>query len=981
MKRLDVKKLVAIGVGAALIGTALAPMAAALTKSDVLKGDGTPFDVVVGKDAATSDYLWAGNIAAKLAQLATEDTAVSCTATGWQEGKGPTGEGLTKTCGVSGLSIDLTVGGTTTYSKESSKTYDTYTLNSAAGSTAELVAELTASQLGTLYNETKSWRFKGTTYTQTIKEYIGIEADAKMDYTHPTVEDLVLLLDSVGDFNYRVHYSKGLPVDNGVSSTSDFQAGDTDNVVAVLFGKEYKLYDVDTTRSGGNVSSVDKIKLVKAAGEKTYDIADEIAELDGAGEYAGQTLTVRVDNVWSSTEAEFTLLDEEGNEIDNITTSSEGIYLEQNFTDSQGDYALDTSLYLKSVNFNAATGEGNVVIAKGDDLITIQHNAQYPYSATDTDTTNDYWIAEFTTGTSSSPDANVITDITIKNSVKLWKFASGSTPVYAGSSALTDAGKDASNEAVFLDGESEDTPGYGYAKLVFNGFKGDEDTTKIKIGNNYVEYIDTGDQSHKVPFYFQLSNNSTQGTFVIDSQTFYYRTNTTDVNFLVDATTDIVNGKTPMLVDGNLETDQGRWTPIATKETKTVDLNGVTVTCTTYGAGPAFDFNCMADGNFQIATAQFTSASASEYIGSTNINKSWYYDANNTATASGRVTVSLTGSGTNDQTYKYAFVDNETYGNLWLLLDGTTDFSVQYSKDIGFDGTDTDEDGVVDASYYLPDDLELGGDSTDNTYYVATFKVDDDEDSTYEARIYFSTADDQILTLPNNNLSWYGNDLNYVEGSQSWTLRADTPDSYIAKAYTDFGSIFDVSSGEYFEAIIPQDQEKLYLVVTGETVETTTTGGTKFCGEDGCDYPSLVEGEEQKVDSTSYLVEKINYTLDPEEVVCPAGGGVEPSDVVLEVSPSVVKKVIKIGSQIVYTDDAYYSATGFVAVGGHLVNSKAAEAEFEGGLTLADILTEAAKTVVDQTVNGDWVVAGFTASDTETAAKEFIDMLDAAFEE
>ena len=59
MKRLDVKKLAAIGAGAALIGMALAPMAAALTKDEVLKTSGLPYDVVVGENAAKSDYLWA----------------------------------------------------------------------------------------------------------------------------------------------------------------------------------------------------------------------------------------------------------------------------------------------------------------------------------------------------------------------------------------------------------------------------------------------------------------------------------------------------------------------------------------------------------------------------------------------------------------------------------------------------------------------------------------------------------------------------------------------------------------------------------------------------------------------------------------------------------------------------------------------------------------------------------------------------------
>jgi len=975
MKRLDVKKLAAIGAGAALIGLALAPMAAAaLTKDQVLKGDKTPFDVVVGKNAATSDYLWAGNIAAKLAQLATDDTEVSCLATGWKEGKGPTGEGTSKAC--TGLNVDLTIGGTQTYSSETSKPYTTTNLDSAAGQ-AEFLAELGQSQLGTLYKETKNWRYKTSNYSQTITEYIGVQADASMDYIHPKVDDLVLQMAAAGDFNYRVHYSKGLPLDNSATDTSDFVAGNTDNVVAVLFGEEYKLYNVETTRSG-TVTSADKIKLVKASGEKTYSIDETIEGLMGAGEYAGKTMSVKVDDVYSATGATFVLLDDEGNEVSSQTADA-GNYLEQLFTDSQNDYALETSLYLKSIQFNTATGSGKVVVAKGTDLVTLENSAQYPYSSTDTSTSNDRWISTFTIGTSdSSPDANVITDITIYNqSPMLWKANDG-TPLYAGKTwALTTAGQDASNEAVFLQGEAETTPGYGYAKVIFNGWKGDEDRTVVKIGNDkYVEYVDSGDVAHKVPFYFSQSNNSTQGSFVIDTQTFYYKTATTDTNFQIDATTDLLNGIAVMGVDGNLITDQGKWTPIATLETKNIDMNGVNYTCTTYNAGPAWDFNCMADGYFQVATEQLSSAGDDTYIGyssaDTTNSKYWYYDANNKSTAAGRATIPLTGSGTNNKVFKYAFVENENYGDLWLLLDATTNFDLQYSKDLRLNGTDTGEDGVVDTTYYLPNELELGG-GVVNNYYIAAFGlVDNSTTGTWDTTIYIDTAEDKFPTYPNSNLTWYGNDVNYNDTTENWVLHPDTPDSYTAAAYTDFGSKFSTTAG-YFEASIPQNQETLWVVVTGIGTTTTTTGGTSFCA-DGCDYPALESGVEKMVDTTSYIVNNIAC----EACTCAAGGAVEATDVEVSSNVKTVKDLKNIGLQIVYTDDAAPNF-GVVIVGGHLANTLAANATFAGGLTLADKLTAAGDNVVEATEDGDWVVAGFTATDTVTAAKEFIDQLDAVF--
>ena len=100
MKGLNVKRIAAIGLGAALVGSALAPavMAAVysnmtdLKKENIVDTTGTPVvDIVVGSMGQAPDVVWAGNIAAKVAQLATTDVAGSGTKT-----------------------VDITVGGTAT---------------------------------------------------------------------------------------------------------------------------------------------------------------------------------------------------------------------------------------------------------------------------------------------------------------------------------------------------------------------------------------------------------------------------------------------------------------------------------------------------------------------------------------------------------------------------------------------------------------------------------------------------------------------------------------------------------------------------------------------------------------------------------------------------------------------------------------------------------------------------------------------------
>ena len=79
MKGLNIKRIAALGLGAALVGSALAPAVMAgmfsnvdtLQKSNVMSATGTPVvDIVVGSMGQAADVVWAGNIAAKVAQLA-----------------------------------------------------------------------------------------------------------------------------------------------------------------------------------------------------------------------------------------------------------------------------------------------------------------------------------------------------------------------------------------------------------------------------------------------------------------------------------------------------------------------------------------------------------------------------------------------------------------------------------------------------------------------------------------------------------------------------------------------------------------------------------------------------------------------------------------------------------------------------------------------------------------------------------------------
>src|SRR3989344_9700316 len=106
MKGLSIKKLAAVAAGAALVGTAVAPVAMALqggplVKSDLFNDNGTPkASLILGSGALPSDGVWAGNIAAAIAEQARgPDKQVDVS--------GKAGEGGESSVDVSDVSVDL----------------------------------------------------------------------------------------------------------------------------------------------------------------------------------------------------------------------------------------------------------------------------------------------------------------------------------------------------------------------------------------------------------------------------------------------------------------------------------------------------------------------------------------------------------------------------------------------------------------------------------------------------------------------------------------------------------------------------------------------------------------------------------------------------------------------------------------------------------------------------------------------------------
>ncbi len=950
MKRLNVKKLVAIGAGAALVGAALAPIVSAqsgVVKGDLISDTGSPLvDVVVGASAANSDVVWASNIASRIAQLATVSTTTDV------DGDG---------------SIDITVGGTTTYGG-SAKTYDssTYTLKTDTGEANEFAdLKLGASQLDFLSNGTESYTFDGTSYEQTVKERIWINADARFLHSSTKVQDLVVQMKNTGDFNYEVTFSKGLPVSDGLNKpkTNKFKDDGNDSITFPFLGVDYSLFRAQDT--GG----VKEIRLLKSTdAKKRYFSGDSLTGLKGTGAHEGENLSLTIDNIVQSTsqssfEVEISLWDEEGNLLDS-ETAGEGQFLETILEGSDGKTALDTSLFTEKIRQDIETSQGYVTMTRGDDLIILRDGQEFPYDSTSTGTSNHNWVVNLTSGTSSTPDVNAFTKITIKNQNTKWNV---NNPLWAGNDALTESGMEGSNEAVLLQDYSEDTIGYGYASVVFDGFKNDQDLTKFQLGNGNMVYFDSTDEVERtVPFVIALDHSgdpNDESSFTLLNQTFYYRTNSTDVNvlltqnaklngFAIDLNAGAVScgiGFHDQSTSSATDLNAGTARPVA------IDINQVQYRlphCTSTGAVGGTTVQMVADGNFQIAKVAFDTVADADYIGTDNNFNTWYYEDKNgvNSTYNGAL-LALSGTGMDSESYKYAYYSNESESVLWLLLDKATTWTGQYTYTPTFIGTDTVEDGTIDLNWFHPDDLRLGGDEADNTKFVAKFQLDDNGGGTAGTEIYLHALledDADIISLPDNELSRYTVDANYDGGTKAaiWSMsyRTDS-DSFFDQAWTDFGTKYSVADGETFQAWIPDNRLNLSLTVRGTDSTETTTGGQDFTG--------VTSGSTVTTDTgTTVTVGTVGGTSSGQTVV-PAG-------------------------DLVVLDSGVSAGGNHVIVGGYIVNSLAQGLVLGDGTTLEESLTSSSSDyVLEKLSNGDFVVAGYTAAQTGLAAQEFIDELEA----
>ncbi|MDD5163350.1 MAG: S-layer protein [Candidatus ainarchaeum sp.] len=1002
MKGLNIKKLAAVAVGSALVGSALAPIVAAavlntadqLTKADLVNTTtGAPtVQVAVGSNAAISDFIWAGNIAAKVAQLATTEQPVVVTA-GGEGGSTPT---------ISDKTVDVTVGGTQTYSSTASylMTDSNYPLNSGTGESAhEFIKELGNGQLQFLTNSTKTYTYNGSTSSVLMKEEIHIDADAKFDKTTP-VKDLGLSVSQSG-FKYVLSLgsatNNGIPAENSAGSATAFNDGDNDNMVIPFLGESYTINQIDTT------ASPITMRLIKESAKTTYYTGNEISGLKGKGAYAGQELKVKVAAVTasgpaaSSYSARMDLYDSEGNLIDTQTISTAS-FLDEMFL-SNGAYVLDSTVYISTIAIETETNKGYVTATVGTGVLRLADTKQFPYDSTDTNTSNDYWIAGFdfnSTQTTTPSNVKTLQKVTIKNSVQRWDNTVGYNPLFAGDQSLIEAHKTGSQEATFMEGVglNSDTLGYGFVKLKFDGFKQDKTTVTQQIGRTAdctgtgngsntgcVVYKDSGNLQRAIPFYLELSSNTgtTWNSFYISNATFWYRCDSTDVNIQWGAgDSNSLNGAIIATtgLDINKISDYGNEAGPG-YDSKPRDLNGVTYVNTGFLQDGQVAVGLLADGNCQFSSTDPTTTAT--YIGmgvATPMNNTIYYsDTNGARQGKASFPLSFTAANITD-TYKYAFTANEAYNKAFLLLDRQTNFSTPYSNfDITFLGSDKGETGNLVLpqtqwygggvianpatisnyrTHYLPDTEAMGQVSGNNDYIIAQFGIDANSTAGQDLNINIDTGTGRPIAFPNTNLSSWTVDVNAAPWGNLWTLTTNTSsDTYLQAAYLDYGTKVTLVN-DYVTIVGPETQTYLKLTAIGKAATTTVSGGEALTG--------LAEGQKGKTTGgTEVTVDKINVTA-----TCPAAGGAV-------AAPATYKQIYPVGEMVVADTVAPAKA---IIVGGYLVNNLARDVVLSDGTRLTEALTASGDRVVDVLNDGSVIVAGYTASDTKQAAQDLISALD-----
>jgi len=470
MKGLNIKRIVAIGLGAALVGSALAPavMAAAYSNMDQLKKDnivgtdGMPVvDIVVGSQGLAPDVVWAGNIAAKVAQMA-----------------------VTPAAGGSGVAtVDISVGGVQS--------------TTGSGNTDENVMDYTASSLE--FNPIKADYSDSVQFAnisgRTIK-YSGVESqinidervDVNADVTLQTVADGIKAGEPVasiatGGMYYTLKLGTGIPY----GTPTNWDDNSSINVKIPMFGKEYVVTEATAT----------KVVMYADTTASTYEVGQSL-EVDGVGTYAGKKLTLSLDAMTligtaQNYKAQWSLKD--GTTVLSTKETSAPAEIRDLF----GTSYFTTSVYMSAAGLNASANKYYATIRTGSARVEIRNGEVFPYDSTNT--TNPEWKAYIdSTGTALNGSTGRILSIQVKNN---WSRTQNKTETNNSKFVL------GANDSVMLPND--------YAKFTFKGMQ-TKPMAKAMIGGSNVTITDSKGIAREIPLVISLGTGT--NTFTIAGKTY-----------------------------------------------------------------------------------------------------------------------------------------------------------------------------------------------------------------------------------------------------------------------------------------------------------------------------------------------------------------------------------------------------------------------------------------------------------------------------
>jgi len=476
MKGLNVKRIAAVGLGAALVGSALAPAVMAgvfnnldqLKKTDVVDSTGMPVvDIVVGSMGQAPDVVWAGNIAAKVAQLATTPAA----------GAGP-------------VTVGISVGGSQTTT--GSGNTDENVLDFASGGAEFPPIKADYSDAKTFLNVAGRTIKNGNTDSQiNIDENVVATVDVEVQ----TVADGIAAGDLVGKVNtngivYSLNLGTGLPYYNSLTQLDD---NTQYNAKIPLFGKEYVVDEATST----------KLVLYADTTAQTVEVGSSIS-VPGVGSYAGKTLTLSLDTLTlagtaANYKAKWSLKD--GTTV--LTTKESTAPYE--LKDLFGTDYFTTSVYMSAAGLDASSNKFYATVRTGSERIEIRDSQVFPYDSTAT--TNPQWKAYIdASGTALTGSDGRIKKIQIKNN---WAYNQTKTEGTSSKFALK------AGDSIMLPSN--------YAKVSFKGLQ-TKAMAKATIGGESVLITDSKGVQRTLPLVIPLGTGS--NTVTIAGSTYFMDVNT-----------------------------------------------------------------------------------------------------------------------------------------------------------------------------------------------------------------------------------------------------------------------------------------------------------------------------------------------------------------------------------------------------------------------------------------------------------------------